>query len=826
MGVDIRIRNQRTFNEFKNDYSFASNPSDSTFNLAGSVMENIRVYTLIEVGWYSKTKDTSATWVINTANGTLESSAGNFITDGFAVGDTFMYEDISGGGGTNFIGQITAVSALFINFTVTSGSRANTDTDAIIRGTTPLTASIFKYNLLGNTENFNVESKVSGNDQGYYASNVGFDIGGGVRDTNFTVMNRLGQYQGWYTGPMSIRFVQDSYNPADAQRGYQLFEIYHNLTITPFYLDGELTNLQNNIIPPLLNGLNSLKYAYSPGFRTVLSNPNTEKIAVMDELKGSVGWFNENFNGFNNFYEVKSIVYQDANTLTSADGLLVAGKTRVTVIVDDLNGAYVGAERFGIYVSYLPEQDEYQNTILTELKDNFIYDRVIENEGQAPAAGNSFITNAFATVVSGDLQIEFDVEYTTAQKIRLSNMIAQNPIYFLIGIQAGDVTLTSGNSDRVTMIADVGLYDESPDIEGLMEITNFGIYPHDRQIGIGTPSTNMTSWNEDGLVVDFTFKLDLNLDAFINSLEFKLVAENPTTGNIFELDNYTYQIAGSTVSAGIQQLNIVTDKGYILKVNDQFNDVTIQTGANVAGEQFYSGRFAQKISWQQWIENLDVDTIFYDAGEPNDNFNNKASNYSALNGYEIKLAVSANLFGTNAFGTSGLTDYIFLSPAIEVFDYTKDGNIIPIWSGVIETINPTTLANLSGAILTGQDTLFRTTWTNSGGAVTSLVNLWGINRMEETDELGFEITEMSSINLPASGQILKPSVGTLLNIYLSAGTVVMECLIDGSIASAGTNYNLSSRIHNASTGEDGKLTSPLNELKDTSGTPETKIESP
>jgi hypothetical protein len=825
MGVEIVIKNQNTRSEFQNGLFFVDNPLDFTNNLAGSVMETVRDYKLIEIGWTSKSKDSGATWTVNTATGSIYSTAGNFITDGFSVGDTFYYEDISGGAGTNFSGQITSLSATTMFFTLLSGSRANNDTEAQIRGTTDLTASIFKFGLIGNNESFNVESKVSGNDQAYYASGVGERVGG-VRDTSFQFMQKLGQYKDWQTGSMQIRFVQDSYNPATAQTGAQLFEVLHKYTIVPYYLDGELANLQNNVIPPLLNGLNSLKYVYEPGFRTVLSNPNSEKTKQIDYVKGSIAWYNENFNGFNNLYNVKSVSYQDANTLTSASGLLVAGKTRVTVVVENTAGAYTGGERFGAYVSYLPEQTEYEDTILTDLKENFIYDRVIENEGQAPIAGDSFITNGFATVVGTDLQIEFDVEYNTAQKIRLSNKIAQNPIYFVLAVQLGDTGLGAGNSDKVMLLADVGLYDESPDIAGLMDVTKFNIYPHDRQIGVGSPSTNMTSWNEDGLVVDFDFDLDLNLNAFINTLEFKLVAHNSTTNNVFELDSYSYQIAGSVVSSGVQQLNISTNRGYILNASDQFNDVQLSVGSNAAGVQTYNGRFAQKISWQDWIANLGVDTIFYDSNEPNDNLNNKASNYSALNGYDIKLAVSANLFGTNTFGTSGLTDYLFLSPSLGVFDYEEDGNIPAVWSGVVETFNPLTSANLNGAVLTGQDTLFRTTWTNSNGPVTSLTGIWGINRIEETGDIGSQITEMSSLNAPASNQILIPSSGTNLFVYLNAGNVVFECLVDGSLAQSGVNYNLSSRIQDSTSLVDGKRTSPLNEVKDTSGTPTNKVESP
>jgi len=66
----------------------------------------------------------------------------------------------------------------------------------------------------------------------------------------------------------------------------------------------------------------------------------------------------------------------------------------------------------------------------------------------------------------------------------------------------------------------------------------------------------------------------------------------------------------------------------------------------------------------------------------------------------------------------------------------------------------------------------------------------------------------------------------LLDIQVVSGNIVMECLIDGSVAQSGINYNLSSRIHGVATIIDGKLTSPLGELKDTSGTVETKVEAP
>jgi hypothetical protein len=405
------------------------------------------------------------------------------------------------------------------------------------------------------------------------------------------------------------------------------------------------------------------------------------------------------------------------------------------------------------------------------------------------------------------MTLTFDVEYSNAQKIRLAGLDSQGVINFLIGVQLGDVTISSGNSNRVMILADANEYDASADIPDLMSFPKFDIYTHEKQIGVDTGTTDCTSWNEDGVVVDYTMQLNLNKDAVLNSLDFMLVAFDPITQIYFELDKYSFNIFPAIVSSGIQQLITNLNRGYILEGSDQFNDVILNVGANAGGLQDYDGRIGQKFSWQDWIENLAVDTVFYDASKPNNNFNLKTSNYSLLNGYEIRLAFFGNLTGTSDLGTSGLTDYLVVTPTLTVYDYEEDGGA-DVWSHVIETFDELGTVNLGGSVLTGQNTLFRTTWTNSGGSVTDLTDLWGINRIELTNQQGYQITEMSSLNAPDSNQLLIPKSGfTLLDIYLSGGDVVMECLIDGSVAQPNVNYNLSSRIQDDSAGVvDGKVT--------------------
>ena len=814
MAITVSVVSQKWFNEYKNDVGFASNPSDYALNFTGSVMEKVKVVTQIDIRW-NRSSSASEIWGADTSLGTITKNTGSWLTDGFSVGDYCAC--LQNGVITAYI-TITAISqgGLEIYYNLESGSITDSNNAALI-GLTPLEALVYEFGINTTGESCNNLSKISNNSQGYYSGTIGLDIGGGIRDTTFQQLQKLGVFDDWITGTAKARFVS---NPTyDIQR----FEIEHEFMINPYYLDGELSNLQNLIPPQILSGNNTLNYVYNPEFRASLSNPNTAKSILVDNDIGAVAWYDENFNGFNVDYKINSISYIDQASLGAASGLLIGSKTRVTFELEALNRNFVIGDKVGFFISYLPEQNEYTNTTLSNVQDNFIYDNAFQLSGTAGAvvSAEGLIDYASISNPAGNLiTCVFDVDYLPLQKAFLSGKFNTSPIYFNIGVQMGDSSLTTTSSDRVILLADVELYDQSPDISDLMHVTKNDIYPHNQQIGVGNGFSDMVSWNEDGLVVDFEFDLNLNLSAFLNSLDFKLVAFNTLPEQYWELDSYAFSPATSVVSGGVQQIISNTTRNYILESGDQFNDVIINVGSQAAGIQKYSGRFAQKISWQDWILNNATDTIFFDAAEPNNNFNDKASNYSLINDYEIRLAILGNVSGTSPLGISGLTDYLFLSPNITVYDYEKDGLEPPVWTCSIETFDAVNMTPLNGSVLSGIDTLFRCTWTSINAPITSLADIWGINRIEITNQPGYEITEMSSLNLPlpTGQQLLKPSLGTLLDVTLVGGNVVMECLIDVSLVATGTNYNLSSRIQHDVTPSEGKVTSPLGISKDTSGT--------
>lgn len=820
MPVQFTINSIKHYNEFKNDVGFTANLGDYTNNLTGEVMTNNKVLMSVDIQWFINYAPASGfQWQLSIVGNilTIVSPDGvNFENEGFSVGDILDFIVFTVGFVlipnvvVTYVNGSTIVIDMMAPFPIPAGI-----VGISLKGKSDLTALNYKFGLIENGETYNTISKVSGEDQGFYATGVG---SGSPRSTTFVPMTKLGSYESWKTGIAQVRFV--SYPATYVQR----FEIEHSFTIVPYYLDGQLTNLQNKILPTLFTGANTLKYVFNAGFRTLWSYPDSEKTFQLDNISGSVGWFGENFNGAQNDYEVLSIAYEEQATTNAADGLLISSKTKVTVDVQNNAGNFSAGERAGVYVSYLPGQNEYTNTTLTNLKENFLYDNAINNGGVPPVAGQDFITNFEITnIVGNTMTLTFDVEYSLAQKLRLSNLNSISPIYFVIGIQLGDIALSSGATNRLILIGDVELYDVSADIPGLLDFPKMDLYTHERQIGVDVGSTDATDWIEDGLANDYSFRLNLNKDAVLNSLKSLVVAFDPITQIFFVLDTYNFNIFPAVVSSGIQQLNLSTTRGYTLLAGDQFNKVELSVGANAAGFQTYDGIIGQKTPWQEWIENLLVDTVFYDILEPNNNLNNKASNYSLLNGYEIRQGFLASVSGTSNLGVPGITDYLVLTPTLTTYNYEEDGGA-NIWSHVIETFDATGSTNLGGSILTGQDTLFRSTWTNSGGAVASLVNLWGINRIEETNQPAYDIDELSSINLPPSGQRLIPKGGfTLLDMQIVGGLVVMECLIDGSVVQPNVNYNLSTRIQDDNVAVDGKTTE-MGVLKDTEAGAQKTIE--
>jgi hypothetical protein len=751
------------FNQFNNDEDFTANLSDFTENLAGGTIERIKVVSEIEISWgaFASQSDVWDVVFISGSEITITRSSGDFRKDGFFQG-SFIHT-FEGGAFRSF-GTIRNIDEtgkkVIIDTTntggISTGSYSNVSMLPIVAdASNALTSLIYGFGLLGANETYNALSKVSQNPQGFYFTSLA--VGGGAQ-----AGIAKGSFNDWVTGSMTCE------RKANADDYTQVFEISHIFRIEPHYLDGELGNLQENILPDLYKA--SLKYAFDVDFRTVLSNPNKSIKATYDNTLGSVGWFNQNFNGFDNQYQIDSIEYEDSALATDSEGLQLSSKTKATITVSRIGGVIGAGQRAGVFVSYLPAQSEYQDTATT-LSENYLLDSLYHNEGATAEVGTGIIKSFDSSIVSDKLVVAVEFEYLTAQQLRLTTDSG-----YLIAVQIADASLSSGNSNRVNLIADVNTYQKGAFIEGLFDVTAFNYLVNGNDFDNDTGAISIEEiWNEDSISVKGTFDLDLSKDSVLNSLEFVLVAFNTVTNSYFTLDSsYFINTSGAVISNGIQQIVIAQSRGYTQLFDENFNRIEVSTGARVGDLQSYSFLFGQKIRWQDWLNNPNADTVFFDNTKPKDNLNFKSSNYSGLQDYQVKMVVIGRTSGTDDLGREGNGFDTFAGGKITVKDYGISDVAYTVSN--VATFDPDTLVNLNGSILSDKPTLLESRF--STGAAPSLGNKLIIHRFEKTRQLGNVLPEIEA------------------TLSIDGTDLVGQTLLDSSLFEQGVAYNFTARLFN------------------------------
>jgi hypothetical protein len=181
MPINFNLIEQKFYNQFNNGDNYNLNTSDYTTNLNGAVGENIKVIQKVKVSWLSST---SAINEFSINGNTLTQQNGDFTQDGFVLGDIIDIWDTSVPSAIVQDRTIVSISALQIEFDGASAG-TNTYTDAKVYGKTFLKSLVFKYGLIENNEGTNFISKIDTvAENRFYASGIGVDTGGGVRDTS------------------------------------------------------------------------------------------------------------------------------------------------------------------------------------------------------------------------------------------------------------------------------------------------------------------------------------------------------------------------------------------------------------------------------------------------------------------------------------------------------------------------------------------------------------------------------------------------------------------------------------------------------------------
>lgn len=762
----MRVTNRKIYSQYYNGDNFTQNLTDYNQNLAGAVQDRKKSVYTVDVQVESHANTGSGFDIRGTR---ITRISGSFIGDGFGIGDsftaTYYSNTILTAPYTNTItGTITSLTAQRIDFTLDSGTVIASSTGSFdIYLTSYLTSLKFFYNIIENSDPTTFSNYIDGTQMGFYAGNIGIDSGGG-RSTSFVNGTFLGNNDSWKNGSLQVRYVSTT-------NYVQTFEIEHIFDVAPFYQDSELTNLQTVTPPSYLFGNASLKYITQYDFRRVLTDPNSSKVITDDQIQGSVGYYDESFNGFsaNNMY-IDNLSYNDISSGASVT-VPTLNEGNLTQVFFSIKGAnFTSTTRVIVKFSYLPTLLEYQDRN-SDFSQNYLFDSVSTlADAQATTPLPFFILEEVEAVLVSSTEIEMQVQLTVSDP-RITDISN-----YLITAEVAEDGGNNTFSNKTTLIVDVNTFEKSNDISGL-----FGVDFQDFELFDESSSSNnftdVKGWVEDSLNLTYECWLDYSNNAFLNSLDVKIVAYNPTTLNYFDLETINVPLSG-TIVGGRQIFNTDIARGFNFPTKGDYNIIKLVNNRTLSGKEYYEGMISLKVNWQDWLPLPNADTVFYDASKLNNGLNKNSSNYSLKNGYEIRTFIEANVTET----TSGIdTVYIDSSPSIDIYNYDLDDNVTPLWSGVLETFD-TNGTNLGGALLDTGNTTIRATFNTTGtlGSANDYKVFISLNPSNSTDKNSIEIF-YTTISI----------VGTDL---------IAETTVNNNNFNVGTNYDISSRLIDKSKG--------------------------
>lgn len=176
------------------------------------------------------------------------------------------------------------------------------------------------------------------------------------------------------------------------------------------------------------------------------------------------------------------------------------------------------------------------------------------------------------------------------------------------------------------------------------------------------------------------------------------------------------------------------------------------------------GQIGLKIPWQYWLPLIGVPGDFFDETRPNNGQNLNSANYSDKQGYEVKVAILARVRKDNVD-----TIYQHKSQQVKSIDFAQEPPAVDNWSACeIETFNSNGDSLGGGLLLNGEVTTIKITFTPVG--VIDINDFYGIARLQETEQPGYDIWESSTVEGIALGSPLGPATNSDVG-----GNLVVEC---------------------------------------------------
>ena len=586
------------------------------------------------------------------------------------------------------------------------------------------------------------------------------------------------------------------------------FCVEHSFDITPLYLDADQTDFLQDVAPDYFFNTSCLRYVFKLDMLYNLNDPNRLHTTNESEfLIGNTGWFNENYNGDNNYYVMAAPTFViNGNASTNADHLQVTDFS--IVITNPTNTPFSNNNtQFVVGHFWLPEDAaDYKNT-LTDFETNFMFDRLLSTVGSAAVNGDNWgtgtqvlrgVTGTFTN--SGSITIAGKLDLASALKTRIT--AATNKRY-VIYVAVQNHTLDTEQADLVALKY-TGALEYEPNYSNPLVGGNTIDFIEQYHADFSGLNAKPTAGNfiEDDVIARSQFFVDIANDALIDNINVVIYASHATYGT-FELERRNISFAGATIVSGVQEILIETNRGFAQDEEYKGNEVRLlrNSGADVGTQKYYLLYYGFKLRWEYFRQLTGVSTQFFDTTEGFNGFNQNWQRYWATSGWTIYYA-NELVITENGFANTIDTEAVV---TIENYEAGTD------WStDDIVVYRDSDNTDLGQFMITNEDMRVEATHTYIGGALPVIGNIEGelkIVRTRLTSDLAVwdvddEVTvqEISTADALANpdGQLWVSVLGTnlLKKEFVAPDKFKFTANIDFTkLDLSAYGYRISSRIY-------------------------------
>ena len=598
--------------------------------------------------------------------------------------------------------------------------------------------------------------------------------------------------------------VLDVVNDTTYKRNYQI-EV--KFMLSSFFED--IQQMIERTTPQNLFNAASLTDIIDISFYPEWNNPNiiTKNDMSMSERLGNTGWFNENYNGLTNNFEVKSFRYYDMNNLTIPT-VDFGTQTKVKATIGGVSNLISGETKVNFGFIWIPKNDEdyknktsafYKNTKINSPKSQaFLLGSSTSTTFNGDSNDNARIdsTNIIVSQVNDDLIVEFTL-IPTAEFTQFFQNRDEDDRMFALWVSVCDSTLVTNFSDRVNLLLDVQQMQFNLPISGELSgvVNAFMEHPESHDV-LGVQQYD--GFIEDDILTRSNFQIKQSERLLSMTLGYEV--ENLSTQETYILEQYQANTSGFPIVNNRQEIDLNQSRGFLLPFDNNKNWVKIVRDSTADSDLLsgYTAYFGTKIRWEDWLERFNVPAEFYDPTKSHDGFNNNWLDY-LTNGTNHRV----NFFMYFDIEQNGQLIRYKNAYNLTFEGYDTNDNITVAHNYRDSETN--TLLNIGtdpetgaplGVVLSNKPTLLEIIYTKVSGNF-DLTNVYCSTSIETRNGAGeMNHHQISSIWEHNQNGWLIPVAGqTKLKVELTSPNVIKTtCLIDNESIEQSPQFKVSGRI--------------------------------